>query len=308
MDRRLAFLAILVPLLAGGCTVDLGEAPFFCCKDCDPQCPEGYECKGNYCVKKGTCPEFVPECKTTSSCGNGKCDPGEDATSCPADCGSGTCGDGKCEPSESCTSCPKDCGTCPQTCGNGKCDPGENATNCPADCGSTTCGNGKCDPGEDATSCPADCGSTTCVQDETKCEGTTAIKYCDNNAWKTETCDNVCTSGQYDYSAGCEFSTDKNKDVCLCGNYGTFGSLCDDQILCDPSLFCGTLETGKPGFCSKACTNTGGYCTGAPAGTTAQCVLETSPGQYACGFTCDYLGPCPAGMQCDSLDYLCKPQ
>jgi len=296
---------VLLPLVVVVGCMDLGDVPFYCCKDCDPQCPGGYECKGNYCVRKGSCPDVVPECKNTNKCGNGTCDAGEDKTSCPADCG-GTCGDGKCEPSESCTSCPDDCGKCPASCGNGTCDADETAQSCPQDCGGPSCGNGTCEAGEDQTSCPADCGGGGCTQDQTQCVGTDSLKYCDKDAWKTETCDALCKAGQFDYATGCEFAQDKQKDVCMCGDFGSFGSLCDEKQKCDPSLFCGQFDTAKPGFCSKNCTVSGANCPGAPPGTTASCVLEVS-GQLACGFTCDFLSSCPSGMSCDMISQLCKP-
>jgi uncharacterized protein (TIGR03382 family) len=45
------------------------------------------------------------------ACGNATCDPGEDATSCAADCdvAGPTCGDATCDASEDATSCPTDC-------------------------------------------------------------------------------------------------------------------------------------------------------------------------------------------------------
>lgn len=121
-------------------------------------------------------------------CGDGACQPGETATSCPADChcGNGTCnpgqgetlyncaadcrcGNGTCEPNRGETpgTCSADCGSC----GNGTCEPkqGETMHNCPSDC---TCGNRTCEPnkGETATSCPTDCrcGNGTCDPGETR--------------------------------------------------------------------------------------------------------------------------------------------
>jgi len=45
------------------------------------------------------------------SCGNGKCEPPEDCSTCPQDCGQ-CCGNRRCEPPEDCHSCPQDCGNC----------------------------------------------------------------------------------------------------------------------------------------------------------------------------------------------------
>ncbi len=89
---------------------------------------------------------------TPPVCGNGTCEPGEDAASCPADCGGGGtegCGNGSCAGDESCTSCPADCGNCPgPVCGNGlqeadeACDDGNTADgdSCSADCKQITTG------------------------------------------------------------------------------------------------------------------------------------------------------------------------
>jgi V8-like Glu-specific endopeptidase len=48
------------------------------------------------------------------SCGDGVCDPGEDATNCAADCRASlaVCGNGVCEPGEDCLSCNGDCPEC----------------------------------------------------------------------------------------------------------------------------------------------------------------------------------------------------
>ncbi len=100
---------------------------------------------------------------TNPVCGNGTCDPGETATSCPKDCtNSGTGGTnscvGKCgqintgggingcqcqswcvQAGDCCSDYQTACGTTTTpTCGNGKCDPGETAANGPADCGGGT--------------------------------------------------------------------------------------------------------------------------------------------------------------------------
>ncbi len=72
---------------------------------------------------------------TTNKCGNGVCDTGETASSCPADCKPATvCGNGKCETGETAANCAVDCGVPVSGCGNGVCDNGETPTSCALDC------------------------------------------------------------------------------------------------------------------------------------------------------------------------------
>ena len=305
--------------LWAGC-LDLGEAPFRCNKGA-PKCPEGYTCsKYGNCIKKGFCPENLLECQggdsgvtqpdgAPASCGNGKCDPGETAANCPKDCSStAVCGNGKCDPGETATSCPADCGSS-AVCGNGKCDPGETAASCPADCGSSTvCGNGKCEPGETATSCPTDCGSTGCTAGSSQCVNSTTLKYCDNNAWKQDTCTNLCVAGGFGYADGCQVSA--GKAVCMCG--GSFGNPCNDTTKkCASNLICVTFATNPNlGFCTKECFTPTSICTGTPTGTYADCSLQVSTptgNKYICGFACSYSQPCPTGLTCDYSNQLCKP-
>jgi len=80
------------------------------------------------------------------------CDPGEQPSSCPADC-TQSCGDHACDPGESALSCPADC---VGTCGDGACLATETPDTCPADC-PASCGDGTCDAAEDPAACPSDC-------------------------------------------------------------------------------------------------------------------------------------------------------
>jgi len=44
------------------------------------------------------------------------------------------CGNGICDPDENCSTCPEDCGICPSICGDGQCSGSEDPLNCPDDC------------------------------------------------------------------------------------------------------------------------------------------------------------------------------
>jgi hypothetical protein len=306
--------AVLLPLalLIPACALELGDAPFYCCAKCNPQCPDGYECKANYCVKEGECPETVPGCKSGGNCGNNACDNGETCATCAADCGkcNNVCGNNSCEPGEDCNSCLQDCGPCGACNNNGKCEAGENPTNCPADCGGAVCNNnGKCEAGENPTNCPKDCPGGGCTNNATQCLDKDNLKYCENSAWKQGTCDSLCKQGGFAYTVGCEKDPSTSKDICSCGNYGKFGEMCDDKVKCDTAagMFCGTFDQAKVGFCSKNCITAGSKCIGAPLGSTAECVLDMGGGKFACGFICDLFTTCPTGMTCDSVNQLCKP-
>jgi hypothetical protein len=103
------------------------------------------------------------------NCGDGECQPEEDCTVCPEDCGEcpDTCGDSVCQPYEDCNTCEEDCGPC-QWCGDGYCDENEDCETCPEDCGDCPllCGDGICEQllGENCSNCPQDCecGGATC--------------------------------------------------------------------------------------------------------------------------------------------------
>jgi hypothetical protein len=123
-----------------------------------------------------------------TQCGDGQCQPEEDCTNCPDDCGAcpDLCGDGTCQLSEDCNSCPADCGPC-YWCGDNYCDPNEDCQSCPEDCGQCPilCGDGNCQTllGENCANCPQDCacGGTTCSQILTCIYGCGDFLQCPNN-------------------------------------------------------------------------------------------------------------------------------
>jgi hypothetical protein len=105
--------------------------------------------------------KFTITAGSSSYCGDGTCDPGEDECNCSDDCGAPpssetTCDDGIDEDCDGSTDCDDaDCDgdpACPTSdCGNGICDPGEDCETCSSDCDGVTggrptnrycCGNG----------------------------------------------------------------------------------------------------------------------------------------------------------------------
>lgn len=117
-----------------------------------------------------------------AKCGDGQCQTscGENASTCPKDCGGGT---PSAAPAELIAPAPAPAAGCAK-CGDGQCQTscGENASTSPKDCGGTPsaapaeaiepasaalarcakCGDGQCQTscGENATTCPKDCGGT----------------------------------------------------------------------------------------------------------------------------------------------------
>ncbi len=117
-----------------------------------------YESIEDYCAD----PAYAAYCDDPnfytpgSICGDGMCDPGEEAI-CLLDCSDAgdmlddagdaaaifTCGDGVCDPSEE--------AICPFDCGGGDLDSGDDLNL------GAVCGNFICEAGEDSASCPSDC-------------------------------------------------------------------------------------------------------------------------------------------------------
>jgi choice-of-anchor B domain-containing protein len=158
-------------------------------EECDGADLGGATCSGQGCTG-GTlgctagCKLDFSQCTSCPQCNfNAVCDLGEDCTSCPSDCVSGTagasCGNGICEAGdgENCLTCASDCngrqggnpnnryccgdgvaGEGAVTCADSRCGGTSACTNDPVVPASFCCGDTFCDNGEDATNCAVDCG------------------------------------------------------------------------------------------------------------------------------------------------------
>jgi hypothetical protein len=88
------------------------------------------------CAPVGNAVCLSGKCVNAPVCGNIYCERGEDAKTCPQDCGSGAvCGNGFCEAGEDQANCVQDCTQKRVVCGDNFCTEGEDESNCPSDCG-----------------------------------------------------------------------------------------------------------------------------------------------------------------------------
>jgi len=223
-------------------------------------------------------------------CGDGKCQKGETAASCPADCATSVCGDQICSADETYDSCPADCSPPPPaTCNNdGICNQNEDCLSCPQDCAGLTTGK------PSSRYC---CGADTC--DEGICGagcGSTAGEVCDD-AGESSFCDadctfRICGDGTLNLTAGEECddgaetaSCDSDCTAAVCGD-GTLnqaaGEECDDGNTtpgdgCDSACI---VETAPEPYCGDGNLDPGEECddgnTSSGDGCDANCMLEVS--------------------------------
>ncbi len=198
-----------------------------------------------------------------SDCGNGKCQAGENLTSCPEDCkpAGPTCGDGKCEAPESNAICASDCKAAGPVCGDTKCESPETTATCPQDCKAAggVCGDGQCQSGE--TNCAFDCDAGTkafvaCTV--SKCSSQYASCNTDAKCAQAIVCylncgkDDACISGCMTAAGGAALS--KGQALLGCAN-----ELCSAP----PTTVCGNsvCEAGETtASCPSDCKTTGPKC------------------------------------------------
>ena len=174
------------PGTGGTCGNDVTEAGEVCDgTDLGGRTCADFNCTGGTLACFGDCSGFdTSACTDCTVCNdNGICEAGEDCTTCPGDCPSGTssgasCGNGVCEAGngEDCVSCPDDCngrqggkpsnryccgdgdGVNPVPCSDSRCsDGGNTCTDVPNTGGSYCCGDLTCDSGESCVNCAIDC-------------------------------------------------------------------------------------------------------------------------------------------------------
>lgn len=288
---------------------EIGETKSSCPGDCKPDCQiqcEGKQCgangcgsvcgscgAGKACTDQGLCVQLG------SVCGNGKCEAGENDSSCPTDCPpvGPSCGNGKCEAGETTSSCASDC---PPVCGNGKCEPGETTSSCAQDCppAGPVCGNLKCEAGETTGTCPKDCppvgpvcGNGTCEAGESSSNcvkdcpagGASCVGKCDGQATGCY-CDDACTQNKdccADYAAVCGAAAKCGNGKCESGETATNCKAdCGGSSSACPNGTCesGETEVNCPQDCKLGCY--GDFTLGSTffkSGDTKQTGLACSP-------------------------------
>lgn len=297
------------PESSATCPLDCPMAPaHWCDQNCGKQAES--QC---YCDK---------ECATYGDCclADGSLAPAKDNDACAGStcqlCSGSvpTCGNGKCDSGESAASCKADCAP-PPTCGNGTCDPGEGAVSCAADCkcsakdnfcdGDTLhkcdgtsgklavmpcndsvckgsgfdkyvgcgvggdgvnlclcseCGNGQCETDESAANCPQDC---KCSAQDSKCSGN-VLTYCDATSGKlgTKTCsDQDCKAGGWGPLIGCQKGA-SGAFACICKSTACGDGVCDggesstscpaDCAKCSANASCGATQICLASYCTTA--------------------------------------------------------
>ena len=240
-----------------------------------------------------TC-SFIAQAQCLSCCGNGTCEPAENACNCSQDCEGSCCGDGECTGEENCGLCPQDCGNCTGGCCSPNATPG-----CTRKTWFSACAvhfrNAVQEPGprnvrtkrmtagaatgivvgENPSPGCADDGVESCVcqQDPYCCEVSWA-DFCSVKASECLGCcgDNFCGPGETCGNCAADCGCDPALAVCEDGSCVGF---CGNGI-CDGNETCYTC----PSECG-ACE--GGCCLahdspGCVDQETMDCVAELSPG------------------------------
>lgn len=251
------------------CPSDCGPPPAvesICDDFADDDCDGFVDCNDSDCTGDPACPGGGCD-------SDGVCESGEDCSSCPNDCISGSgviCGNGVCEAGdgEDCVSCAADCDGKQNgnpnnrfCCGDGDgegaivCDSttpecnggGFSCTDVPAS--GSCCGDGTCEGGENESSCAIDCAVTCSVPAD---------------------CNDAVGCTDDDCVGGACVNTPNNAN---CPDDGAF---CNGSEFCDATADC--ASTGDPCSGGETCNETTDTCDqppcqpkGGPCTTNADC-------------------------------------
>jgi len=267
----------VAPNICGNDVCEDTENEATCPQDCATPCePNTSRCDGEVlvrcapngrdetrtsCAESGLICASWGECAPPNSCGNGRCEAGEDAATCAADCEI-VCGNGRCETGENAT-CPRDC----VACGNGRCEAEEQAT-CPQDCGVCTPNSRTC-LGATLTVCAAngqssrevDCRASeqTCARGECVTPGLCGNGACEGNEFESCPADCVEVCGNDACGPGESFTTCAQDCDPYCGDGSCNAAETADVCALDCLASCGN-GTCEPAEDRLTCSADCGYC------------------------------------------------
>jgi len=154
------------------------------------------------------------------------------------------CGDELCDPDENCSDCPDDCGECPPECGNDICEDGEGCGSCLADC---PCGQDEVCVADECI-LPECFGDDDC-NDDSICTADMCRYPGEGGAYCSYETIEVCESGDGCCPGGCNAETDSDcPEQCgdgACTGTETCESCSDDCGACGPECGDGVCEQGE---------------------------------------------------------------